>query len=119
MGGFLWERLPPTGHHRPSLLPLLQSAVTTVTTAYDRQQLWKANVGFIIRLQARLRGFLVRQKFAKRSHFLRTWLPAIIKIQVADSGLLGWQSWASLRFRGSSCFLFAEWSWGDLLASVQ
>uniref|UniRef100_A0A2K6SPG7 IQ motif containing GTPase activating protein 3 n=1 Tax=Saimiri boliviensis boliviensis TaxID=39432 RepID=A0A2K6SPG7_SAIBB len=59
----------------------IQSAVTKVTAAYDRQQLWKANVGFIIQLQARLRGFLVRQKFAERSHFLRTWLPAVIKIQ--------------------------------------
>uniref|UniRef100_A0A8C5UYN2 IQ motif containing GTPase activating protein 3 n=1 Tax=Microcebus murinus TaxID=30608 RepID=A0A8C5UYN2_MICMU len=59
----------------------IQSAVTKVTAAHDRQQLWKANVGFVIQLQARLRGFLVRQKFAERSHFLRTWLPAIIKIQ--------------------------------------
>ena len=108
----------PPGHDRPSLL-LLQSAVTKVTAARDRQQLWKANVGFIIRLQARFRGFLVRQKFAERSHFLRTWLPAVVKIQVADSGLLRWQSWTSLRFRGSSCFLFAEWSRGGLLASVQ
>ncbi|XP_045371865.1 ras GTPase-activating-like protein IQGAP3 isoform X1 [Camelus bactrianus] len=59
----------------------IQSAITKVTAAYDRQQLWKANVGFIIRLQTRLRGFLVRQKFAERSRFLRTWLPAVVKIQ--------------------------------------
>ncbi|KAM6167531.1 ras GTPase-activating-like protein IQGAP3 [Erethizon dorsatum] len=59
----------------------IQSAVTKVTAAHDRQQLWKAHVGFIIRLQARLRGFLVRQKFAEGSHFLRTRLPAVIKIQ--------------------------------------
>ncbi|XP_039107328.1 ras GTPase-activating-like protein IQGAP3 isoform X2 [Hyaena hyaena] len=59
----------------------IQSAVTKVTAAYDRQQLWKASVGFVIQLQARMRGFLVRQKFAERSHYLRTWLPAIIKIQ--------------------------------------
>ncbi|XP_077012591.1 ras GTPase-activating-like protein IQGAP3 [Tamandua tetradactyla] len=59
----------------------IQSAVTKVTAAYDRQQLWKANVGFVTQLQARLRGFLVRHKFAQRSHFLRTRLPAIIRIQ--------------------------------------
>ncbi|XP_047559972.1 ras GTPase-activating-like protein IQGAP3 [Lutra lutra] len=59
----------------------IQSAVTKVTTAHDRQQLWKANVGFVVQLQARLRGFLVRQEFAERSRFLRTWLPAVIKIQ--------------------------------------
>ncbi|XP_011934103.1 PREDICTED: ras GTPase-activating-like protein IQGAP3 isoform X4 [Cercocebus atys] len=59
----------------------IQSAVTKVTAAYDRQQLWKANTGFVVQLQARLRGFLVRQKFAEHSHFLRTWLPAVIQIQ--------------------------------------
>lgn len=66
---------------KDSLSP--QSVITKVAAAHDRQLLWKANVGFVIRLQARLRGFLVRQKFAERSHFLRTLLPAIIKIQVA------------------------------------
>ncbi|EPY88653.1 IQ motif containing GTPase activating protein 3 [Camelus ferus] len=66
----------------------IQSAITKVTAAYDRQQLWKANVGFIIRLQTRLRGFLVRQKFAERSRFLRTWLPAVVKIQI--------QAWARM-----------------------
>ncbi|KAM6219947.1 ras GTPase-activating-like protein IQGAP3 [Rhynchocyon petersi] len=77
-----WER--PSGcHFNTSHLTReeIQSAVTKITAAYDRQQLWKANVGLVIQLQARLRGFLVRQKFAERSHFLRTWLPAIIKIQ--------------------------------------
>nr|XP_021537641.1 ras GTPase-activating-like protein IQGAP3 [Neomonachus schauinslandi] len=59
----------------------IQSAVTRVTAAHDRQQLWKANISLVIQLQARLRGFLVRQAFAERSHFLRTWLPAVIKIQ--------------------------------------
>lgn len=69
------------GSYPFSLLPP-QLAITKVTAAYDRQQLWKANVGFVIRLQARLRGFLVRQKFAEHSRFLKTWLPAVIKIQV-------------------------------------
>nr|XP_035974136.1 ras GTPase-activating-like protein IQGAP3 isoform X3 [Halichoerus grypus] len=59
----------------------IQSAVTRVTAAHDRQQLWKANISLVIQLQARLRGFLVRQAFAERSRFLRTWLPAVIKIQ--------------------------------------
>ncbi|XP_074079306.1 ras GTPase-activating-like protein IQGAP3 isoform X2 [Macrotis lagotis] len=59
----------------------IQSAITTVSASHDRHQLWSANVGFIIQLQARMRGFLVRQEFAKHSQFLKTWLPAIIKIQ--------------------------------------
>ncbi|XP_004388534.1 ras GTPase-activating-like protein IQGAP3 [Trichechus manatus latirostris] len=77
-----WER-PPGCHLNTSHLTQeeIQSAVTKVTAAHDRQQLWKASISFVIQLQARLRGFLVRQKFADRSRFLRTWLPAIIKIQ--------------------------------------
>lgn len=86
--------------HRLPLLPP-QSAVTKVTAAHDRQQLWKANVGFVIQLQARLRGFLVRQKFAERSHFLRTWLPAVIKIQVPGSGFLRLQGLNLSEARGS------------------
>uniref|UniRef100_A0A8C4MVG6 IQ motif containing GTPase activating protein 3 n=1 Tax=Equus asinus asinus TaxID=83772 RepID=A0A8C4MVG6_EQUAS len=84
-----WER-PPGCRLNTSHLTReeIQSAVTKVTTAHDRQQLWKANVGFVIQLQARLRGFLVRQKFAEHSHFLTTWLPAVIKIQVTGSGSL-------------------------------
>nr|XP_021493377.1 ras GTPase-activating-like protein IQGAP3 isoform X1 [Meriones unguiculatus] len=77
-----WEH-PPSCHLNTSHLTWeeIQSNITKVTAAHDRQLLWKANVGFVIRLQARLRGFLVRQKFAERSHFLRTLLPAVIKIQ--------------------------------------
>ncbi|XP_045310452.1 ras GTPase-activating-like protein IQGAP3 isoform X3 [Leopardus geoffroyi] len=77
-----WE--PPTGCRlNTSHLTReeIQSAITKVTAARDRQQLWKANVGLVIQLQARMRGFLVRQKFAERSRFLRTWLPAVIRIQ--------------------------------------
>uniref|UniRef100_A0A8C4MVI1 IQ motif containing GTPase activating protein 3 n=1 Tax=Equus asinus asinus TaxID=83772 RepID=A0A8C4MVI1_EQUAS len=82
-----WER-PPGCRLNTSHLTReeIQSAVTKVTTAHDRQQLWKANVGFVIQLQARLRGFLVRQKFAEHSHFLTTWLPAVIKIQAHWQG---------------------------------
>ncbi|XP_057582766.1 ras GTPase-activating-like protein IQGAP3 isoform X5 [Hippopotamus amphibius kiboko] len=77
-----WER-PPGCRLNTSHLTReeIQSAVTKVTAAHDRRQLWEANVGFIIRLQARLRGFLARKKFAERSHFLRTWLPAVTQIQ--------------------------------------
>lgn len=80
------ERLAPTGHH--GSLPPPQSAVSTVTAAHDRQQLWAASVGLVVRLQARLRGVLARQRFAARSRFLRTWLPAVVRIQVAGSGRL-------------------------------
>ncbi|XP_023569608.1 ras GTPase-activating-like protein IQGAP3 [Octodon degus] len=77
-----WQQ-PPGCHLNTSHLTLeeIQSTVTKVTAAHDRQQLWMAHVGFVVRLQARLRGFLVRQKFAEGTHFLRTTLPAVIKIQ--------------------------------------
>ncbi|XP_053460506.1 ras GTPase-activating-like protein IQGAP3 isoform X5 [Nycticebus coucang] len=77
-----WEQ-PPGCHLNTTHLTRreIQSVVTKVTAAHDRQQLWKANISFVIQLQARFRGFLVRQKFAQRSHFLRIWLPAVIKIQ--------------------------------------
>ncbi|KAM8814731.1 ras GTPase-activating-like protein IQGAP3 [Rhynchonycteris naso] len=77
-----WER-PPGCRLNTSHLTReeIQSAVTKVTAAHDRQQLWKANVGLVVQLQALFRGFLVRQKFAEHLHFLRTWLPAVIKIQ--------------------------------------
>lgn len=90
-----------------------QSVITKVTAAHDRQLLWKANVGFVIKLQARLRGFLVRQKFAESSHFFRTLLPAVIKIQVPP--------WLSpmpgkIRITGlppSSLFLDGVWTSGQ------
>ncbi|XP_028609108.1 ras GTPase-activating-like protein IQGAP3 [Grammomys surdaster] len=77
-----WEK-PPSRHLNTSHLTWeeIQSVITKVTAAHDRQLLWKANVGFVIKLQARLRGFLVRQKFAESSHIFRTLLPAVIRIQ--------------------------------------
>ncbi|KAM8779874.1 LOW QUALITY PROTEIN: ras GTPase-activating-like protein IQGAP3 [Rhynchonycteris naso] len=98
----------------------IHSAVTKVTAAHECQQLWKANFGLVIQLHALFCGFLVWQKFAEHLQFLRTWLPAVIKIQVAGSGLLSLQS---LEFRlGLTCgsskaipeaseLLPEEWSW--------
>uniref|UniRef100_A0A8C5JUS1 IQ motif containing GTPase activating protein 3 n=1 Tax=Jaculus jaculus TaxID=51337 RepID=A0A8C5JUS1_JACJA len=79
-----WEQ-PPNFRHNTSHLTReeIQSVLTKVTAAHDRQLLWEANVGLVIRLQARLRGFLARQQFTERAHLLRTRLPAVIRIQVA------------------------------------
>uniref|UniRef100_A0A8C6YTL1 IQ motif containing GTPase activating protein 3 n=1 Tax=Nothoprocta perdicaria TaxID=30464 RepID=A0A8C6YTL1_NOTPE len=59
----------------------IQSVVTRVTAAYDRERLWAANASFVTRLQARARGFLVRQAFATYRHVLREQWPAATKIQ--------------------------------------
>ncbi|KAJ7311371.1 hypothetical protein JRQ81_006990, partial [Phrynocephalus forsythii] len=59
----------------------LQSTISAVTAAYNREQLWLANEGLITRLQARCRGYLVRQEFSARMHFLKKQVPAITCIQ--------------------------------------
>nr|XP_044994154.1 ras GTPase-activating-like protein IQGAP3 [Jaculus jaculus] len=82
-----WEQ-PPNFRHNTSHLTReeIQSVLTKVTAAHDRQLLWEANVGLVIRLQARLRGFLARQQFTERAHLLRTRLPAVIRIQARWRG---------------------------------
>ncbi|NXL68174.1 IQGA2 protein, partial [Chordeiles acutipennis] len=64
----------------------IQSVVTRVTAAHDRECLWASNVAFVVRLQARLRGFLVRRDFAARRHVLREQWPAAIRIQACWRG---------------------------------
>ncbi|NWU57806.1 IQGA2 protein, partial [Dromas ardeola] len=64
----------------------IQSVVTRVTAAHDRERLWASNVAFVVRLQARLRGCLVRREFAARRHVLREQWPAAIRIQACWRG---------------------------------
>ncbi|KAH0620140.1 hypothetical protein JD844_014773 [Phrynosoma platyrhinos] len=59
----------------------IQSAISTVTAAYNREQLWLANESLITRLQAHCRGYLVRQGFSARMRFLKKQVPAITCIQ--------------------------------------
>lgn len=59
-----------------------QSVVSGVTTAYNREQLWLANETLITKLQARCRGYLVRNGLKERMSFLKTQEPAVTRIQV-------------------------------------
>uniref|UniRef100_A0A2D4GE02 Ras GTPase-activating-like protein IQGAP1 n=1 Tax=Micrurus corallinus TaxID=54390 RepID=A0A2D4GE02_MICCO len=59
----------------------IQSDISAVTAAYNREQLWLANENLITKLQARCRGYLVRQEFRTRMHFLKKQVPAITCIQ--------------------------------------
>ncbi|XP_066052475.1 ras GTPase-activating-like protein IQGAP1 isoform X1 [Chamaea fasciata] len=59
----------------------IQSTISGVTAAYNREQLWLANENLIMRLQACCRGFLVRQEFNSRMNFLKKQVPAITCIQ--------------------------------------
>ncbi|XP_074836699.1 ras GTPase-activating-like protein IQGAP3 [Carettochelys insculpta] len=59
----------------------IQSTITGVTVAHDQDRLWESHAGFVVMLQARMRGYLVRQEFLARRHRLREQLPAVLKIQ--------------------------------------
>ncbi|NXG05524.1 IQGA1 protein, partial [Sakesphorus luctuosus] len=59
----------------------IQSTISGVTAAYNREQLWLANETLIMKLQACCRGYLVRQEFNSRMNFLKKQVPAITCIQ--------------------------------------
>ncbi|NXD65361.1 IQGA1 protein, partial [Eolophus roseicapillus] len=59
----------------------IQSTISGVTAAYNREQLWLANENLITKLQACCRGYLVRQEFNSRINFLKKQVPAITCIQ--------------------------------------
>ncbi|NWV28250.1 IQGA1 protein, partial [Origma solitaria] len=59
----------------------IQSTISGVTAAYNREQLWLANESLIVKLQACCRGYLVRQEFNSRMNFLKKQVPAITCIQ--------------------------------------
>lgn len=61
---------------------------SSVTVAHSREVQWKASELLVMQLQARARGFLLRQKLSERLHFLNTQLPAIITIQVKQRQML-------------------------------
>ncbi|KAJ7416558.1 Ras GTPase-activating-like protein IQGAP3 [Willisornis vidua] len=87
-----WER-PRDGSLNTTHLSReeIQSVITRVTAAHDRERLWVSNAAFVVRLQARLRGFLVRREFAARRHVLREQQPAATRIQI-QAGVRMWQA---------------------------
>uniref|UniRef100_A0A8C4NU39 IQ motif containing GTPase activating protein 1 n=1 Tax=Dicentrarchus labrax TaxID=13489 RepID=A0A8C4NU39_DICLA len=64
----------------------IQSVVSGVTTAYNREQLWLANETLIAKLQARCRGYLVRNGLKERMNFLKSQDPAVTCIQAHWKG---------------------------------
>uniref|UniRef100_A0A8C2DZT1 IQ motif containing GTPase activating protein 1 n=1 Tax=Cyprinus carpio TaxID=7962 RepID=A0A8C2DZT1_CYPCA len=59
----------------------IQTVVSGVTNAYNREQLWLANESLIAKLQARCRGFLVRRGMKERLGFLKSQEPSVTCIQ--------------------------------------
>uniref|UniRef100_A0A669CUB1 IQ motif containing GTPase activating protein 2 n=1 Tax=Oreochromis niloticus TaxID=8128 RepID=A0A669CUB1_ORENI len=64
----------------------IQNVVTCVTAEYNREQLWLANESFVTKLQARVRGYLVRKKHAQRMEYLHQQEPHVIKLQACWKG---------------------------------
>ncbi|XP_076002971.1 ras GTPase-activating-like protein IQGAP1 isoform X2 [Genypterus blacodes] len=64
----------------------IQSVVSGVTTAYNREQLWLANESLITKLQARCRGYLVRKGQGERMDFLKSKEPSVTCIQAHWKG---------------------------------
>ncbi|KAM8986460.1 ras GTPase-activating-like protein IQGAP3 isoform 2-T2 [Ara ararauna] len=82
-----WQHPPDGGINTTHLSrEEIQAVVTRVTAAHDRERLWAANVAFVVRLQARLRGFLVRRELAARWSILREQRPAAVRIQACWRG---------------------------------
>ncbi|KAK7158385.1 hypothetical protein R3I93_009561 [Phoxinus phoxinus] len=77
-----WER--PQGFVQNSLFLAhedIQAVCSRVTSAHSRGVQWKASETLVQQMQARMRGFLLRQKLTERLHFLNTHTPAVITIQ--------------------------------------
>ncbi|XP_033478040.2 ras GTPase-activating-like protein IQGAP1 [Epinephelus lanceolatus] len=64
----------------------IQSVVSGVTTAYNREQLWLANESLIAKLQAHCRGYLMRKALKERMDFLKSQDPAVTCIQAHWKG---------------------------------
>uniref|UniRef100_A0A8B9JVT8 IQ motif containing GTPase activating protein 3 n=1 Tax=Astyanax mexicanus TaxID=7994 RepID=A0A8B9JVT8_ASTMX len=81
-----WDR--PQGFVQNSIFlnyEEVQAVCSGVTVAHSREVQWKACEPLVLQLQARARGFLLRQKLSERLHFLNTHLPAIVTIQVCGT----------------------------------
>ncbi|XP_072113979.1 ras GTPase-activating-like protein IQGAP2 isoform X1 [Mobula birostris] len=64
----------------------IQDITDQITTAYHREQLWLANEGQVIRLQAHARGYLVRKAYTERRNYLHKQEPSTIRIQSSWKG---------------------------------
>ncbi|XP_046891515.1 ras GTPase-activating-like protein IQGAP3 [Hypomesus transpacificus] len=77
-----WER--PQGFEQSNIFLAhdeIQAVLSSVTAAHSKEVQWRASEGLVVQLQARARGFLLRQTLGARLHFLNTQLPAVITIQ--------------------------------------
>ncbi|XP_026573433.1 ras GTPase-activating-like protein IQGAP3 [Pseudonaja textilis] len=84
-----WEQPQPLALNTAHLSrEEIQGAITRVSATHDRQRLWQSHAWLVVRLQARMRGFLFRQRWAARQRLLSRQVPAATQIQAAWRGHL-------------------------------
>ncbi|XP_062874278.1 ras GTPase-activating-like protein IQGAP2 [Trichomycterus rosablanca] len=64
----------------------IQSVVSRITAEYSREQLWMANELLVIKLQAQIRGYLVRQAYNERLEYFRRNEPSVVRLQASWKG---------------------------------
>ncbi|MEQ2195794.1 IQ motif-containing GTPase-activating protein 3 [Xenoophorus captivus] len=68
------------------VLSPLQEVVSSVSALYSRRVMWRSSEALIVCLQARCRGFLIRQQLEVRQRYVISQTPAVIIIQVSAAG---------------------------------
>ncbi|XP_077086091.1 ras GTPase-activating-like protein IQGAP3 [Siphateles boraxobius] len=100
-----WER--PQGFVQNSIFLThedIQAVCSRVTSAHSRDVQWKASESLVQQMQARMRGFLLRQKLTERLHFLNTQIPAVLTIQSH------WRRYRQQReYRSRLQYLYQNW----------
>lgn len=64
----------------------IQDVTGRITTDHQREQLWLANEGQVIRLQACARGYLARKAYSERLNYLHKQEPSTIRLQSSWKG---------------------------------
>ncbi|KAM9293920.1 LOW QUALITY PROTEIN: ras GTPase-activating-like protein IQGAP3 [Gastrophryne carolinensis] len=59
----------------------IQSVISRITSSFQREKQWEASKDLLVKLQARMRGYLVRKAFSERRHLLYNQVPAVTLIQ--------------------------------------
>ncbi|XP_070586362.1 ras GTPase-activating-like protein IQGAP3 isoform X2 [Erythrolamprus reginae] len=82
-----WEQPQPLALNKAHLSrEEIQRAITCVSSSHDRKRLWQSHAWLVVRLQARMRGFLFRRQWGARRRFLSQQVSAAAKIQAAWRG---------------------------------
>ncbi|XP_044305012.1 ras GTPase-activating-like protein IQGAP3 isoform X1 [Varanus komodoensis] len=91
----------------------IQSTITRVTASHDRQRLWESHAPVVARLQAQMRGFLVRREFVARRLLLVQQALAARRIQACWRGYRQRKSYRErLRFlQKNTCAIVKIQAW--------